>query len=353
MNSSPKLLLKTIKGEKTERAPFWFMRQAGRYLPEYKELRSKAKDFLDFCYTPSMACEATLQPIRRFGMDGAIIFSDILVVPHALGADVRFEEGSGPVLKPVQTAQELKALNLAKMDNHLAPVYEALRQTSAGLPKETTLIGFVGAPWTLACYLVQGKAGRDFEKVRSIAITDHAFFKDLIVLLTQAVAKHAINQIDAGAEVIQIFDSWAGNLSEEQFDQWVIAPTIEIVKTIRAAHPGIPIIGFPRLAGSKFTNYIRKTAVDAVTVDTSVSLDWAREALQPVCAVQGNLDPLLLAGDKDAMLAQAKRIVSKLGIPASGKKSFIFNLGHGILPHTPVEHVRALCDFLKNPSACT
>jgi len=345
MNSSTKLLLDTLGNKKTPRMPFWFMRQAGRYLPEYRELRSRSKNFLEFCYTPTDASKATLQPIRRFGMDGAIIFSDILVVPHALGADVRFEEGHGPLLKPVQTMGDLDAFGMEGLNKKLSPVYEALKLTAAALPSETTLIGFAGAPWTLACYMVQGKAARDFEMVRSHAITQRSFFTRLMTLLTEAVTRHAINQIKAGAEVIQIFDSWAGNLSEEQFAEWVIAPTKQIVKDIKKAHPTIPIIGFPRLAGSKYVEYAKQTGVDAVTIDTSVSLAFAREALQPICVVQGNLDPLLLANDKDAMLTQAKRIISTLG-----DKPFVFNLGHGILPHTPVENMQALCQLLKNSS---
>ena len=326
---------------KNKHVPVWFMRQAGRYLPEYKELRRNAKDFLNFCYTPAMASEATLQPVRRFGMSGAIVFSDILVVPDALGVDVRFEEGEGPVLAPVQDEKKLDGLRADPPK--LLPVYEALRMTKSALPSETALIGFAGAPWTLACYVVQGKADRDFQQVRSIAMARRRFFERLIGVLTKAVAEHAIKQIEAGAEVIQLFDSWSGILSEQEFSDWVIAPTKKIVQEIKSKHPHVPIIGFPRQAGEKYRAYVLETKVDAVNIDASVSLAWARDVLQEICVVQGNLDPVLLAGDKEAMLAQARHIVSMLG-----DKPFVFNLGHGILPHTPIENVMALSGLLKN-----
>lgn len=342
MNSSQKLLIQALKKELVPRAPFWFMRQAGRYLPEYKALRSKAKNFLEFCYTPEMAVEATLQPIQRFGMDGAILFSDILVIPDALGVEVRFEEGHGPLLKPVDE-KTLPMLGMDRFDDALSPVYEALRLTKKKLPAETALIGFVGAPWTLACYMVQGKSDREFKKVRSAALAQPEFFSSLIVLLTDAVARHAVSQIEAGAEAIQMFDSWAGCLSEKEFSQWSIAPAKKIVQAIRKKHPHVPVIGFPRLAGSKYADYAEHTGVDAVNIDGSVSLEFAKKTLQPRSAVQGNLDPLLLAENKEVMLAEARRIIS-----AFGGKSFVFNLGHGILPHTPIEHVESLCHFLKS-----
>lgn len=316
------------------------MRQAGRYLPEYKELRSKAKDFLDFCYNPAMAAEATLQPIKRFGMSGAIIFSDILVVPHALGMEVRFEEGKGPLLTPTQSEKDLD--KLSPQPDRLLPVYEALRLVKKELPKETALIGFAGAPWTLACYIVQGKSDKDFGLVRKIAAENPAFFARLLAILEEAVARHAIQQIEAGAEVIQIFDSWAGVLNEQEFLHYVVQPTRRIVQVIKAKHPTIPIIGFPRQAGAKYKDYVEKTGVDAVNIDGTVTLDWVKKELQELCVVQGNLDPILLAEDKNAMLAQARQIVSVFG-----HKPFVFNLGHGILPHTPIVNMQALCDFLK------
>ena len=336
-----KLILSPFRKEISPRVPFWFMRQAGRYLPEYREIRSKTANFLEMCYTPSKASEVTLQPIRRFGMDAAIIFSDILVIPDALGVDVKFEEKKGPILVPVQTEKELGALTFNV--NHLAPVYEALRLTKAALPPETALIGFAGSPWTLACYMVQGKSDKDFQTVRSLAIKNRPFFLRLITLLTQSIILHAIEQIKAGADVIQLFDSWSGVLSESEFHEWVIEPTATIVAALKKEYPHIPVIGFPRQAGTKYREYAIQTKVDGVSIDSSVSLAWAAEELLPVCVVQGNLDPLFFAENKESMLAQAKQILQTLG----RTNNFIFNLGHGILPYTPVEHVQALCDLLR------
>jgi uroporphyrinogen decarboxylase len=343
MSTRPKRLLAVLNRETSATPPFWFMRQAGRYLPEYRELRSKARNFLDFCYNPAMASEATLQPIRRFGMDGAIIFSDILVVPHALGADVRFEEGKGPLLVPVQNEQELASLRQDKLKEKLAPVYEALRLTRSKLPPETTLIGFAGAPWTLACYMIEGKSSKDFQRVRALAASNPAFFIKLIDMLSDAVAEHIAHQIDAGAELIQLFDSWAGVLEEKEFAAWSVAPAKKIIAAVKAKHPHIPVIGFPRQAGTRTADYVRQTGVDGINIDGSVTLEWAKQELQHTCVVQGNLDPLLLAGDKAAMLTSAEKIITVLG-----DKPFVFNLGHGILPHTPPEHVQALCDFIRN-----
>ena len=321
--------------------PFWFMRQAGRYLPEYKQVRSKTSNFLEMCYTPSVASEVTLQPIRRFGMSGAIIFSDILVIPDALGVGVRFEEKVGPILSPIQSMEALNALqwDAAK----LAPVYKALRLTKAALPEETTLLGFAGSPWTLACYIVQGQSDQAFGSVKAQASDNPVFFSKLIDLLTQCVIDHCIRQIQAGAEVIQLFDSWAGVLNPQEFKRWVIEPNKLIVAGLKKSYPDIPVIGFPRNAGEKYLEYAKETGVDGVNIDASVSLEWARDHLQDICLVQGNLDQMLLAENKEAMLASAKQIISVL---ANGR--FIFNLGHGIVPHTPVENVQALCDLLKH-----
>jgi uroporphyrinogen decarboxylase len=345
MNPNTKLLLKAFRKESLSRPPFWFMRQAGRYLPEYRKIREQTKDFLDMCYTPAKAAEVTLQPLRRFGMDAAIIFSDILVIPHALGVEVRFEEKKGPVLDPIKADDALGAYEL-NMET-LEPVYEALRQTKAALPEETALIGFAGSPWTLACYMVQGKSDKDFQQVRAMALKNRVFFKHLIDLLTQSVIRHTQEQIRSGAEVIQLFDSWAGVLSEQEFHEWVIEPTRTIVASLKKNFPQVPVIGFPRQAGTKYLDYALGTKVDMVSIDSSVSLEWARRELLAVCGVQGNLDPLLLAQDKDSMLHQAQRIISMLSNASFSNNPFIFNLGHGILPHTPVEHVQSLCDLIK------
>ena len=342
MNSKAKYLLRAFKESSLPRSPFWFMRQAGRYLPEYRQVRSGVPNFLEMCYTPSVASEVTLQPIRRFGMDGAIIFSDILVIPDALGVGVRFEEKKGPVLTPIQTTEALKKLqwNCEK----LAPVYEALRLTRAALPPETTLLGFAGSPWTLACYTVQGQSDQAFESVKQIAASNRPFFTALIELLTNSVIDHCIRQIESGAEVIQLFDSWAGVLNKQEFSEYVIAPTKVIVRSIKEKYPEIPVIGFPRNAGELYFDYAKETGVDGVSIDYSLPLEWAKTHLQDICLIQGNLDPVLLAENKEEMLRQAKLIISMLA-----NKSFIFNLGHGILPHTPVENVQALCDLLKHP----
>lgn len=338
-----KRLLSTLKKEPVSGIPFWFMRQAGRYLPEYRELRSKSNSFLEFCYSPEMASEATLQPIKRFGMDGAIIFSDILVIPDKLGMDVSFEKGKGPVLIPIENEKDLEKLSLSGMTGRLDPVYKALQTTREKLPKETTLIGFAGAPWTLACYMIEGGGSRDFQKVRCLSESNKIFFSKLIDVLTQAVSDHAIKQIEAGAEVFQLFDSWSGVLSEPQFEEWSIIPAKKIVENIRKKYPKTPIVGFPRMAGTKYYSYAKDTGVDAVSIDGSVSLRMAAEKLAPLCVIQGNLDPITLAENKDATLLQAKKIINTFkGTP------FVFNLGHGFLPHTPISHVEALCEMIRS-----
>lgn len=345
MISSSKNLIRTLHGEKTGRIPFWFMRQAGRFLPEYRELRKQTKNFLEFCYTPDKATEATLQPIHRFGMDAAIIFSDILVVPHALGMEVWFEEGKGPMLIPVRTTEELAGLNIHGMIEKLAPVYEALRLTKKKLPAETALIGFAGAPWTLACYAIEGRSGSDFAQIKKQSVEDTIFFAEMIDLFTDAVILHAKEQIKAGAEIIQLFDSWAGLLNEEAFTRWSVKPAKKIVAAIKSEYPHVPVIAFPRQAGSKFLSYALEVKPNAISFDNSVPLEWVREHLQPKIVVQGNLSPEILAGDKTILLKEAEKIIAQLS-----DKAFVFNLGHGILPHTPVENMQALCDFLKNSS---
>ncbi len=342
MNSSSKIFLSALKGHDVPRAPFWFMRQAGRYLPEYRELRSKSKSFLDFCYTPEMACEATLQPIKRFGMDAAIIFSDILVIPDAMGAEVTFEEGFGPRIVPIKNESYLDDLSLDRLEEKLQPVYEALAMTKAELDDKTALIGFCGAPWTLACYMVDGKGTRSFERTRKAAKEDALFFERLISLLTKAVIRHLDAQVKAGAEAVQLFDSWAGLLNEEAYMSWVIEPTIRIVTEFKKLHPDVPMIGFPRQSGIKFSSFVRETKIDAVSFDNSVPAEWAKSSLQTKCVVQGSLLPELLADNKKFMLREAEHLLSVLG-----GKPFVFNLSHGILPRTPVENMAALCDFLK------
>ncbi len=341
MISNEKILVRTLLGKTEKRIPFWFMRQAGRYLPEYRKLRSNYNNFLEYCYTPEAAVEATLQPIKRFGMDAAIIFSDILVIPHAMGMDVRFEEGKGPILTPVRTADEIK--HLKPLDKKfLSPVYQALKRTRSELPEETALIGFAGLPWTLSCYMIEGGSSKEFNEIKTIMRKDPEVFSELTEKLIIAVTDHILLQIEAGAEVIQLFDSWAGILNNDEFLKWSIEPTQKIVQGIRKYHQDIPIIGFPRQAGIKFMDYAKMTGVNAVSIDNSVSLGWVHDELQKHTVVQGCLSNELLAGDADAMLGETREIINSFK-----DKPFVFNLGHGILPHTPVENVELLCNYLK------
>lgn len=332
----------TLLGKKAHAVPFWFMRQAGRYLPEYKAVRANFPNFLSFCYTPEAACEVTLQPIRKFGMSAAIIFSDILVIPDALGMDVAFKESVGPLLTPLQNERDIDALSPARMEEKLAPVYQALRLTRRELPSETALIGFCGSPWTLACYMIQGKSSRDFEQARRFAFSNPTLFSKIMDLLTASVAEHAFKQIEAGANAIQLFDSWSGVLSEKEFKDYVIEPTKKIVAVLKQKYPDVPVIGFPRMAGAKTVQYAKEVKVDAISFDGSVSHEFAKEQLLPKRGLQGNLDSLLLAENKEEALNQTKNILKNF----AGEK-FVFNLAHGILPHTPVDNVQAVSDMIK------
>lgn len=347
MSIQKKNFLEVLGKRKTDRIPFWFMRQAGRYLPEYRELRAKAGSFLDLAYNPEYASEVTLQPIRRYGMDAAIIFSDILVIPHALGQSLDFVQGEGPKLDALQNSADISRLNFSKFESTLNPVYEALQKTKAGLQNEghhgTALIGFCGAPWTVACYMVEGGGSKEFINVKKMAYSDPEGFAALIELLVESSAQYLINQINAGAEAVQIFDSWAGALDAQSFNKWVVKPTRQIVDLVRNTHPHVPIIGFPRCAGANYFNYIQNTGVTAVSLDTSVDTVWAARMLQPLVPVQGNLDPICLLTGGDAMILAAEKIMGDLS--AGG---FIFNLGHGINKDTPPEHVEALANFIRD-----
>lgn len=341
MNTSDKYFIRALKGETLPVPPLWLMRQAGRYLPEYRELRSKSHNFLDFCYSPDLTVEATLQPLRRYNFDAAILFSDILVIPDALGQKVAFKEGEGPVLEPVRSADDVARLNCDRLHEHLAPVYETVSRLASSIPETTTLIGFSGAPWTLATYMVEGHGSKDFQAARTFAFENNGF-ADLIALLVDAVSDYLCAQVDSGAEALQLFDTWAGVLSPSQFERWVIEPTAEIVNRVRAAHPDTPIIGFPRGAGVLYPEFVRRTGVDGVSLDNSVPLDWASSTLQPMCTVQGNLDNMALLAGGQALETEAQKILDALtGGP------FIFNLGHGILPQTPPEHVARLVDIVR------
>lgn len=338
-----KLFLQTLKGHQSDRVPFWFMRQAGRYLPEYMALRKEAGSFLDLCYNPDFATEVTLQPIRRFNMDAAILFSDILVIPHALGQDLAFKTGEGPVLTPVDNLEKFKKLSMEKLHDHLNPVYQTIDKLSHKLPGHVALIGFAGAPWTVATYMVNGKGSKDQAETRLMAYQDRETFQKLIDLLVKSTSEYLIKQVDHGAEALQIFDSWSGTLPADEFIQWCVKPVQQIIENIRRRHPDVPIIGFPKGAGAKMKNYIKKTGVDAISIDTSTSTSWVRDVVQPLCCVQGNLDPLLLVRGGAPLEKAVYHILDHLKDGAH-----VFNLGHGIIPQTPPENVKILSDILLN-----
>jgi uroporphyrinogen decarboxylase len=344
--SAAKSLLRALAGEALAVPPIWLMRQAGRYLPEYRALRTKAPDFLSFCLMPELAAEATLQPIRRFAFDAAIVFSDILVVPYALGQRVGFREGEGPSLEALTGESDIRKLEPNRAIERIAPVQETLRQVRTALPKDVALIGFAGAPWTVATYMVEGGTSRDFIRTKRWAFSDPTGFAALIDRLVSTTTDYLLGQIEAGAEAIQLFDSWAGVLPEAEFRRWVIEPTARITRTLKARYPSVPIIGFPRGAGVLYEAYSGDSGVDAVSLDSAVPLAWAREHLQTQHAVQGNLDPVLLLTGGPAMAAAVRGIVTALrGRP------FVFNLGHGILPETPPEHVTALVEHVRGGAA--
>jgi len=343
---SDDLLLKTLTGQAISPPPIWLMRQAGRYLPEYRQVRAKVPSFLDLCRTPELAAEVTLQPLRRFAFDAVIVFSDILIVPYALGQKVEFVEGEGPKLEPIEDAAALARLDRGVVDVALAPVYETVERVVAELPKDIPLIGFCGAPWTVATYMVEGGGSKDQAPARLFAYRDRAAFQRLIDLLVDVSADYLVNQVKAGARVLQIFDSWAGALPEDEFERWCIAPTKKLVAKVKARMPRTPVIGFPRGAGVLAERYASETGVDAVGCDTSQPLVWIKETLQRRVTVQGNLDPvLLLAGGPEL----DRRVGAILGALGSGP--FIFNLGHGILPDTPIEHVERLVGLVKAGAA--
>jgi uroporphyrinogen decarboxylase len=336
------LLMAALRGHPQARAPIWLMRQAGRYLPEYREVRSKAESFLELCYTPALAVEITMQPVRRFAMDGAILFSDILLIADALGCSVEFIEGVGPKLRPIRTSAAISGLNAAQLGPQLAPVYQAVRELRRILPQETALIGFAGAPWTVAAYMVEGEGSREFHAARAFARREPETFALLIDLLTEATIVYLRGQIEAGADVLQLFDSWAGVLPETEFVRWCQAPTARIVRRLKEDYPWVPIIAFPRGAGLRYRGFAEVVPVDGLSLDTTVPLDWARRTLAGVC-LQGNLDPVALLAGGDCARDEAKRILRTCqGTP------FIFNLGHGVLPETDPDEVAALVAYVKS-----
>ena len=318
------------------------MRQAGRYLPEYRATRAKAKTFLELCLTPDLAVEVTLQPIRRFGFDAAILFCDILVVPHALGQKVWFEEGVGPKLEPVRRVEDLGKLRGEDIHEPLAPVYETVRRLRTELSAGTALIGFAGAPWTVASYMVEGGSSKDHAVAKTWAYRAPEEFQELIDLLVDATSTYLIAQVEAGAEVLQIFDSWAGVWPEDALRRWCLAPAREIVRRIKAAYPDVPVILFPRGVGAMYESFALDSGADALSLDTTVPLDWARDCLQGRVVLQGNLDPLLVVAGGAALRDDAAKILDTLG-----RGPFIFNLGHGITPEAPPENVATLVEQIR------
>lgn len=341
-----KPLLRVLAGETVWPPPLWLMRQAGRYLPEYRELRAQAGDFIKLCTAPELAAEVTLQPIRRYGFDAAILFSDILMVPWGLGHGLRFAEGEGPILPRLRDRKAVEALDPVRMIREIAPIMETVRLVRAGLKAEgfdrTTLIGFAGSPFTVACYMVEGGGSKDFAAVRHMAFADPTLFAHLMDVLTRATIDYLAAQIDAGAETVMLFDSWAGVLSPALFRAHVTVPTTRIVRALRERYPYIPIIGFPRLAGTMLAEYAGATGVNGVAMDTATDPVRAVRDIPENIAVQGNLDPMALLAGGDALQAEVQPILAAVrGRPA------IFNLGHGIVPQTPPDHVARLVELVR------
>lgn len=337
---TPPKLLRVLKGERATVPPIWLMRQAGRYLPEYRELRAQKGGFLELMSDSDAAAEITLQPIERFGFDGAILFADILTIPHALGQDLRFEAGEGPRLSPPLVDAALEGLSAAP--ETLEPVYGTVQRVRARLSPETTFLGFAGSPWTVATYMVAGQGSRDQSETRRYAYRDPQAFQAIIDAIVLATIDYLSKQIEAGVDAVQLFDSWAGSLSPAQFERWVIAPNAAIVAGLKARHPQTPIIGFPKGAGGKLPAYAREVGADAIGLDETVDPDWANAALPAGVPVQGNLDPLALIAGGEELTAAARRILA-----AFPERPHIFNLGHGILPDTPIAHVEQLLAIVR------
>ncbi|RHW17656.1 uroporphyrinogen decarboxylase [Sphingomonas gilva] len=344
MTAIDRPLLAVLKGKARERPPVWLMRQAGRYLPEYRALREQKGGFLELVNDSEAAAEVTLQPIRRFGFDGAILFSDILIIPHALGQDLWFETGEGPRLAPRLADSELAELVPASA--RLDPVYETVRRVRAELPAATTFLGFAGSPWTVATYMVAGQGSRDQGETRRLAYGDPARFTHIVDAIIALTVEYLSGQIEAGVDAVQLFDSWAGSLSPAQFDRWVVEPNAGIVAALRERHPDIPVIGFPKGAGGKLRAYVEGVKPDAIGLDETVDPHWAAEILPADLPVQGNLDPLALIAGGAALDAAVDAILD-----AFAGRPHIFNLGHGILPDTPIAHVERLLDRVRGTTA--
>ncbi|MFT4119104.1 uroporphyrinogen decarboxylase [Bradyrhizobium sp.] len=339
-------VLGVLSGERPAVPPIWMMRQAGRYLPEYREVRAKAGGFLNLCFTPELAAEVTLQPIRRFGFDAAILFSDILVVPHALGRTVRFEAGEGPRLDPLDRVEDIADLPREADASVFAPIYETLRLVRRELKPSVTLLGFCGAPWTVATYMIAGKGTSDQAPARLLAYREPKAFATLVDVLVEACIDYLSAQLEAGADAVQIFDTWAGVLPPHEFARWSIEPTQRIVAGVRARSPGAKIIGFPRGAGALLPDYIERTGVDAVGMDWTAEPRLIRERVQSRVAVQGNLDPMALIAGGDALDRAVDEVLTNYG-----RGRLIFNLGHGIQPEMPIAHVERMLQRVRDHRA--
>lgn len=339
LQTTDKPLLAVLRGERRDPPPVWMMRQAGRYLPEYRALRAEKGGFLDMVYDPAAAAEITLQPLRRFPLDAAILFSDILIVPHALGQDLTFVAGEGPRLSPPLKDADMSAFR--QRPDRFEPIYETVRQVKAALAPETTLLGFAGSPWTVATYMVAGEGSREQAEARSLAYLDSGKFAAIIAAIEESMIGYLVGQADAGVDAVQLFDSWSGSLAPSEFERWVIAPTARIVERLRTLRPNLTIIGFPKGAGGKLAAYARETGIDAVGLDETVDPVWAHASLPAGMPVQGNLDPLALIAGGDALEQAVNRILAALE-----ERPHVFNLGHGIQQTTPIAHVEQLLRLL-------
>ena len=339
-----KPMLDILTGHNPGRRPIWLMRQAGRYLPEYREVRAKAGGFLDLCYTPELACEVTLQPLRRYDLDAAILFADILLIPQAMGCDLDFRENEGPVLRRIRSAAHVASLT-AEMDflnKRLAPVYDSVSMIRAGLDGDKTLIGFCGAPWTVATYMIEGGTSSERANSRLAAFANEDWLNDLIDKLVVSSIEYLSAQVNAGAEVLQIFDTWSGDLSGDLLQKYCFEPIARMRRELKLRHPDVPVIGFARGIGVSQTDFVTACDVDAVSIEWPVTPRWACQNLAPKCVVQGNLDPLSLVGGGQGMLNATRHILSELPMDRH-----IFNLGHGIRKETPPEHINDLVTFIR------
>lgn len=345
--TSQKTILRALAGETLPTPPIWMMRQAGRYLPEYRATRAQAGDFLSLCYNPELAAEVTMQPIRRYGFDAAILFADILLVPQALGADLWFVTGEGPRLSTVTEQRDFDALKSASdIHDHLAPVYETVRILSRELPGDTTLIGFAGAPWTVATYMIAGRGTPDQGPAHALKAENRALFEALLDRITEATIAYLSAQIDAGAEVVKLFDSWAGSLEDQDFADYSIAPMARIVAALKQKHSGVPIIAFPRGAGERYEGAHAAIGADCIAVDDGVTAQWVADHVQTRGCVQGNLKSSHMVTGGEALVRETRRIVEALS-----KGPHIFNLGHGITPDADPENVQMMIDTVRGAGA--